>query len=60
MTRSTLDGSIMAHSDIETNYHANIGVDEIVEEQRPFALRHNVSFGDLSVHRQTLLIPQRR
>jgi manganese peroxidase len=26
---------------------ANIGVDEIVETQRPFALKHNVSFGDL-------------
>ena len=26
---------------------ANIGVDGIVETQRPFALRHNVSFGDL-------------
>jgi len=40
------DGSIMAHSQIETNYHANNGVDEIVEEQRPIAIRHNVSFGD--------------
>lgn len=37
----------MAHSDIETAYHANIGVDEIIEEQRPIALRHDVSFGDL-------------
>lgn len=26
---------------------ANDGVDEIVEEQRPFALKHGVSFGDL-------------
>ena len=26
---------------------ANIGVDEIVEAQRPFALKHNVTFGDL-------------
>ncbi|TCD65889.1 hypothetical protein EIP91_002049 [Steccherinum ochraceum] len=40
------DGSIMAHSEIETNYHANNGVDEIIEEQRPIAIRHNVSFGD--------------
>ncbi|KAI0061055.1 manganese peroxidase isozyme precursor [Artomyces pyxidatus] len=40
------DGSIMAFSDIETNFHANIGVDEIVEAQRPFALAHKVSFGD--------------
>ena len=28
---------------------ANIGVDEIVEEQRPFALKHKVTFGDLLV-----------
>ncbi|KAF8656124.1 hypothetical protein AX16_002762 [Volvariella volvacea WC 439] len=40
------DGSIMAHSEIETNFHANNGVDEIVEEQRPFAIKHGVSFGD--------------
>ncbi|KII94705.1 hypothetical protein PLICRDRAFT_148817 [Plicaturopsis crispa FD-325 SS-3] len=40
------DGSIMAHSEIETNFHVNQGVDEIVEAQRPFALKHNVSFGD--------------
>ncbi|THH28779.1 hypothetical protein EUX98_g5401 [Antrodiella citrinella] len=40
------DGSIMAFAQIETNFHANIGVDEIVEEQRPFALKHQVSFGD--------------
>jgi len=40
------DGSIMAFAQIETNFHANIGVDEIVEEQRPFALKHKVSFGD--------------
>ncbi|KAJ7203244.1 heme peroxidase [Mycena pura] len=40
------DGSIMAFADIETNFHANLGVDEIVETQRPFALKHNVSFGD--------------
>ncbi|OBZ66256.1 Versatile peroxidase VPL2 [Grifola frondosa] len=40
------DGSIMAFAQIETNFHANIGVDEIVETQRPFALKHEVSFGD--------------
>nr|AFR44748.1 manganese peroxidase 3 [Volvariella volvacea] len=40
------DGSIMAHSEIETNFHANNGVDEIVEAQRPFAIKHGVSFGD--------------
>ncbi|KAI0344625.1 short manganese peroxidase [Trametopsis cervina] len=40
------DGSIMAFSEIETNFHANNGVDEVVEEQRPFAIKHKVSFGD--------------
>ncbi len=37
----------MAFADIETNFKASVGLDEIVEEQRPIALRHNVSFGDL-------------
>lgn len=37
----------MIFSEIETNFHANTGVDEIVEEQRPFAIKHNVTFGDL-------------
>ncbi|KAI0672097.1 versatile peroxidase VPS1 [Trametes maxima] len=40
------DGSIMAFAEIETNFKASIGLDEIVEEQRPFALKHKVSFGD--------------
>nr|AZJ17938.1 manganese peroxidase [Irpex lacteus] len=40
------DGSIMAFAEIETNFHANNGVDEIVEAQRPFAIKHKVSFGD--------------
>ncbi|KAH8101633.1 manganese peroxidase 1 [Cristinia sonorae] len=40
------DGSIMAHAEIETNFHANNGVDEIVEAQRPIAIKHGVSFGD--------------
>ena len=41
------DGSIMAHSDVEFTYPENVGLEDIVEEQRPFALKHNVSFGDL-------------
>ncbi|KAI5123941.1 hypothetical protein M0805_006356 [Coniferiporia weirii] len=40
------DGSIMIFSDIETNFHANDGVDEIVEEQRPFVAKHNITPGD--------------
>lgn len=35
----------------ESDLDANNGVDEIVEAQRPFALKHHVSFGDLYVHR---------
>ncbi|KAJ6563979.1 manganese peroxidase isozyme precursor [Mycena capillaripes] len=41
------DGSIMHHSDIETKYAANNGVDEIIELQRPIAIAHRVSFGDM-------------
>ncbi|KAH9934478.1 heme peroxidase [Epithele typhae] len=40
------DGSIMAFTDIEAGFDASIGLDEIANEQRPFALKHNVSFGD--------------
>ncbi|KAJ7837997.1 heme peroxidase [Mycena olivaceomarginata] len=36
----------MAHSDIETVFPANNGIDDIVDTQRPFALAHKVSFGD--------------
>ncbi|KAJ7249934.1 heme peroxidase [Mycena rebaudengoi] len=41
-----VDGSIMAHSNIETLFPANNGIDEIIEEQRQFAIKHKVSFGD--------------
>ncbi|KAJ7584950.1 putative versatile peroxidase [Mycena floridula] len=40
------DGSIMAHSEIETVFPANLGIDDIIEVQRPFAIAHQVSFGD--------------
>jgi len=40
------DGSIMHHTAIEANYPANNGVDEIIELQRPIAIRHEVSIGD--------------
>lgn len=36
----------MTFSDIETNFHANNGVDEIVEAQRPFVAAHNMTPGD--------------
>lgn len=44
----------MAHSDVELAYAENIGVDDIVELQRPIALRYNVSFGDLYVVYESL------
>ncbi|KAJ6528227.1 heme peroxidase [Mycena vulgaris] len=40
------DGSIMSHSDVETLFPANNGIDDIVDVQRPFAIAHKVSFGD--------------
>ncbi|KAI8994064.1 manganese-repressed peroxidase [Trametes punicea] len=40
------DGSTMAHAAVEMTYAANDGLDDIVEAQRLFALKHNVSFGD--------------
>ena len=41
------DGSIALFEDIETNFHANLGVDEIIDEQRPLVQRHNISNADL-------------
>lgn len=35
--------------EIETNFHANLGVDEIVDEQKPFIAKHNITAGDLCV-----------
>ena len=43
----------MAHSDVEMGYSENLGLDDIVEFQRPFAIKHNVSFGDLCVSMST-------
>ncbi|KAI8992985.1 lignin peroxidase isozyme [Trametes punicea] len=40
------DGSIAIFSEIETNFHPNIGLDEIVEKQRPFIERHNLGVAD--------------
>ncbi|ETW76658.1 manganese peroxidase [Heterobasidion irregulare TC 32-1] len=40
------DGSIIIFSSIETAFHANNGIDEIVEEQKPFIARHNITPGD--------------
>ncbi|KAI0344867.1 short manganese peroxidase [Trametopsis cervina] len=40
------DGSIMVFDSIETNFHANNGVDEIIDEQKPFVAKHNMTAGD--------------
>ncbi|KAM5530971.1 hypothetical protein V8D89_015353 [Ganoderma adspersum] len=40
------DGSIALFEDIETNFHANLGVDEIINDQRPLVQRHNISTAD--------------
>ncbi|KAL1948470.1 hypothetical protein VTO73DRAFT_12545 [Trametes versicolor] len=40
------DGSIAIFPEIETNFHPNIGLDEIIELQKPFIARHNISVAD--------------
>nr|AAD46494.1 lignin peroxidase [Phanerodontia chrysosporium] len=40
------DGSIMVFDTIETNFHPNIGLDEIVRLQKPFVQKHGVTPGD--------------
>ncbi|EJD38773.1 MnP-atypical, short manganese peroxidase [Auricularia subglabra TFB-10046 SS5] len=41
------DGSMIAFGDIELNFEANAGIDEIVEDLQPFAIQHGISFGDV-------------
>ncbi|KAF7797208.1 hypothetical protein EIP86_008400 [Pleurotus ostreatoroseus] len=40
------DGSIMIFSDIETAFHPNIGLDEVVESFRPFQQRSGMGVAD--------------
>ncbi|KAJ3546294.1 hypothetical protein NM688_g5531 [Phlebia brevispora] len=40
------DGSIAIFEDIETNFHANLGIDEIIDEQRPFVQASNMTTAD--------------
>ncbi|THH27727.1 hypothetical protein EUX98_g6452 [Antrodiella citrinella] len=40
------DGSIIIFDTIETAFHANNGIDEIVEKQKPFIARNNITAGD--------------
>lgn len=37
----------MVFDSTETNYHANLGTDDIVVKQKPFVAAHNVTPGDL-------------
>ncbi|KAJ7699236.1 versatile peroxidase VPL1 [Mycena rosella] len=41
------DGSILTFGDIETNFPANLGTDDIVDALTPILARHNISSGDL-------------
>ena len=43
------DGSIITFDSIETVFHANGGIDEIVDAQKPFVAKHNITAGDLYV-----------
>ncbi|EIW55249.1 manganese peroxidase isozyme MP2 [Trametes versicolor FP-101664 SS1] len=40
------DGSIAIFDDIEPNFHANNGVDDIIEAQAPFIAAHNLTTAD--------------
>jgi cytochrome c peroxidase len=40
------DGSIITFSAIETGFHANGGIDDIVNAQSPFVTQHNMTAGD--------------
>ncbi|KAL0956143.1 hypothetical protein HGRIS_002306 [Hohenbuehelia grisea] len=40
------DGSIITFDEIETAFHANGGIDDIVDVQKGFLARHNISAGD--------------
>ena len=40
------DGSIMLFDSIETAFHPNIGLDEIVNIQKPFVQKHGVNPAD--------------
>ncbi|TCD71207.1 Manganese peroxidase 3 [Steccherinum ochraceum] len=40
------DGSIVIFSSTETAFHANNGIDEIVERQKPIIARNNITAGD--------------
>ena len=39
----------MIFADTETGFHPNIGLDEVIEIQKPFLARSNMSVADLYV-----------
>lgn len=41
------DGSIFYFDETETAFHANAGIDDIVDVQTPFINAHNITAGDL-------------
>ena len=41
------DGSIVIFDQIEANFHANAGIDDIIQLQKPIIARHNISTADL-------------
>ena len=41
------DGSMIIFDDIETNFHANLGIDDSVDALSPFLQTHPVTAGDL-------------
>ena len=43
------DGSIVVFSEREMTYPANNGIEDIIESQKPFIAKHNISAGDLYV-----------
>ncbi|KAG5352195.1 Versatile peroxidase vpl2 [Termitomyces sp. Mn162] len=40
------DGSIIIFNDTELAFHANIGLDKIINKQKPFIARHTLTAGD--------------
>ncbi|EMD32649.1 fungal class II heme-containing peroxidase [Gelatoporia subvermispora B] len=40
------DGSVIVFEETEANFAANIGIDEIINAQKPFIARHNITPGD--------------
>ncbi|KAH8108021.1 manganese peroxidase 1 precursor [Cristinia sonorae] len=40
------DGSIITFETQELTYHANNGLDEIIDRQKPFIAKHNITAGD--------------